>query len=383
MDARILIGGDFVPQQRAQFLLDKSCFNDIWGEVPSRVTSQYDFCILNLECPVINGNATPLKKTGPNLKCDDKAIEAIKFGGFHAVTLANNHFRDYNDEGICSTLSLLKKANLEYVGGGTSLDEAKKILIKRINGISIAFINICENEWSIASKYHGGSNPIDTINLFYQIAEIRQTVDYIIVISHGGKELYELPTPRMQKLFRYIIDLGADVVVNHHQHCFSGFEEYKGKLIFYGLGNLVFDRGEIAPDGWNTGFLVGLSLGQSIKFKLYPYSQFGQQVGLHLMPETSSFDAQIKKLNGIINDENKLHERYLNIVNSNVDFVRGVVEPYWGRAIRAVIRKLGGPYLQSEKGYRYLLANLQCETHFDIFLKGLKTILYKTNKHKS
>ena len=54
----------------------------------------------------------------------------------------------------------------------------------------------------------------------------------MFLILHGGIEHYQLPSPRMKKWYRHIIDLGASAIVNHHQHCFSGYELYNGKPIF-------------------------------------------------------------------------------------------------------------------------------------------------------
>ena len=52
------------------------------------------------------------------------------------------------------------------------------------------------------------------------------------------------------------MDIGADVVVNCHQHCFSGCEIYNGKHIFYGLGNFFFDWPERRNGMWNKGYML-------------------------------------------------------------------------------------------------------------------------------
>jgi len=374
---KVLIAGDYVPQNRVGKLIEEGKYSDVWGDVPS-ITAQYHLSILNLECPVIaeNVNVQPIKKTGPNLKCTSKkAIEAISFANFSAVTLANNHFRDYGNEGVSSTISLLKDAGIDYVGGGNTLTEAGSYLTKEILGKRFVFINMCEREWSIASSANGGANQIDTISLFYQIQEAKKTSDYIIAIFHGGKELYNLPTPRMQRLYRYAIDLGADAVINHHQHCFTGYEVYKQKPIFYGIGNLCFDKGENHPKGWNYGFMVGLKFDETISFELYPYHQCDKTPGVHMLKEQGEFRKKLVELNSIINNPVQLNKYYEEVITSSIPHVKSLLEPYWGRWFRGLVRKLGGPYLQTIEGYRYILANLQCETHQDIVIKSLNKIL--------
>lgn len=372
--AKVLIAGDFVPQQRIANAFNSGKFEEVWGNIPA-VISDSDYALLNLECPLSDSNLKPIDKTGPNLKCSSIAVDAIKFAGFNGVTLANNHFRDYGDDGVLSTIGLLRKAEMDYVGGGTNLEEASKILRKEIGGYNVAFINMCENEWSIATDNHGGSNPIDSLSLFYQIHDAKKTSDYVIVILHGGKELYQLPTPRMKKLFHYIVDIGADAVINHHQHCYSGYEVYNGKPIFYGLGNFLFDKGLKAPKGWHDGYMVQLNLDEKIEFKIIPYKQCAEKAMIEILTDVSSFKKDIDSLNAIISDDQILQERYDSIVEANIPIVKGLVEPYWGRAVKGIIRKIGGPYLQNPKGYKLLLANLQCQTHFEIFITALQKIV--------
>ncbi|MBQ8935725.1 MAG: CapA family protein, partial [Oscillospiraceae bacterium] len=129
---------------------------------------------------------------------------------------------DYGQVGVEDTINCLA-GKIYCVGGGKTLAEARAILYKQIGGKAVAIINFCENEWSIARKDRGGSNPMNVITNFNDIRTAREESDLVVVIVHGGVEHYSLPTPRMKELYRFYIDAGADVVINHHQHCFSGW----------------------------------------------------------------------------------------------------------------------------------------------------------------
>lgn len=48
-------------------------------------------------------------------------------------------------------------------------------------------------------------------------------------------------------------------MVNHHQHCFSGYEIYNNKYIFYGLGNFCFDNPVKRNSIWNEGYMLSLN----------------------------------------------------------------------------------------------------------------------------
>ena len=156
----------------------------------------------------------------------------MKYAGFDGVTLANNHLNDYGEKAILTTMLELVENSIDIVGVGKTLNDSQIPLFLDINGKSIAIINICESEFSIASKYHAGAAPLDLIDNQKEIASCRAKVDFVIVIVHGGHEMHQLPSPLMQKTYRWFVDMGADAVINHHQHCFSGYEIYKGSPIF-------------------------------------------------------------------------------------------------------------------------------------------------------
>lgn len=110
----VIIAGDLVPIGRVAKLFDDKRFADVLEDVRS-VTQECDFSIVNLEAPVVfSKECKPIKKAGPNLKTNNSAIEAIKYAGFDAVTLANNHFRDYGNKGCEDTIGVLlhNKSNM-------------------------------------------------------------------------------------------------------------------------------------------------------------------------------------------------------------------------------------------------------------------------------
>jgi poly-gamma-glutamate synthesis protein (capsule biosynthesis protein) len=96
--------------------------------------------------------------------------------------------------------------------------------------------------------------------------------NYTILIVHGGHETFEYPRPRMKKLYRYFIDVGVDVVIGHHTHCFSGHEIYKGKPIFYSLGNFVFDQNWSKKTSVGEVIVLVVNKEKIIKESKYPYT---------------------------------------------------------------------------------------------------------------
>ena len=140
---KLIITGDFVPQERVANAFSRGDYSAVEALRP--VMAQADYSIVNLECPIQHGGEKPIIKNGPNLHADTHALEALKEIGVDCVTLANNHFRDFGDEGVLNTLSELSAYKIDYVGGGANLKDAAAVLYKQIGKETLAIINCCEH----------------------------------------------------------------------------------------------------------------------------------------------------------------------------------------------------------------------------------------------
>ena len=374
MSVKILVAGDFCPQQRVKDLFEEGKFQVVLGNVKPFVECA-DFSIVNFECPVTKGGEKKIKKCGPNLQCDEKGMEAISWAGFCCVTLANNHFRDYGDDGVRNTLAACEGDPLERVGGGKNIEEASRTLYKEIKGEKVAIVNCCEHEFSIATETTGGSNPLNPIRQYYAIKDAREKADYVLVIVHGGHEHYQLPSPRMQETYRFFIDSGADAVVNHHQHCYSGYEEYHGRPIFYGLGNFCFDKEDKRNGVWNKGYLVQLEFGErEVKYDIIPYVQCDDQASVQLCDKADEMKV-IDRLNGIIANGKQLAEAYGGFVNDNGEPYLLALEPYTGH-FGGLRKKRLVPSLLNSKYFLRLYGYLLCESHYQRLLELLRNKVY-------
>ena len=372
---KILVAGDFVPRHRVAELFAEKKYAEVFGEIKP-IIEQSDFSIVNLEAPVIYDEPTPITKTGPNLSCSENAVEALKWAGFDCVTLANNHFYDQGEQGVEGTLKACEKYGVSYVGAGRNLHEAEKVLYKEIEGKTLAIINCCEHEWSIASDEHGGSNPLNPIKQYYAIQEAKQNADYVLVIVHGGIEMYQYPTPRMQETYRFFIDAGADAVVNHHQHCYSGYEVYGGKPIFYGLGNFCFDKNNGNGSIWNYGYMVELEFATDLHFKIHPYKQCLEQPKVCLL-EPNAFQTEIETINQVILEEGGLNKSWKSFANQGASFYLDALEPLHGRLYCALKARHLMPSFVSKKGAYHIKGIIQCESHRERLMHAINEKLEK------
>lgn len=364
---KILVAGDYCPHDRVVPIIEEGRYEELWPDVLN-ITKDSDYSILNLECPIVEHQVAPIAKCGPNLKSSVKAIDAIKFAGFNCVTLANNHFLDFGDTGVSDTLEACQTYGVDFVGGGKNIDEACRILYKKIKGQILAIINCCEHEFSIATDNTGGSNPLNLVKQYYAIQEARQNADHVLVIIHGGVELFWLPSKRMIETYRFFIDAGADAVVNHHQHCYSGYEVYKGKPIFYGLGNFCFDW---FPEDyrWTSGYMVCINFvdKKDIKFDIIPYRQCAITPGVRLLKddEIEFFLQELNGYNAIIANDEVREREYINWCNQKEGMYRLVLNPVNNRYIAWLFKSKLGNIIVSKRKLLQIFDYLVNESHIE------------------
>ena len=83
----------------------------------------------------------------------------------------------------------------------------------------------------------------------------------MILVVHGGDEFSSLSTPDIRKKYHSLLDLGADIIVGHHPHVVQEMEKTGDKVIFYSLGNFIFDTDyQRSFDHTENGILLGIDL---------------------------------------------------------------------------------------------------------------------------
>jgi len=372
-ELKILITGDFYGGNRADRLIRDGLYLAIFNDFLPLI-QESDISVTNLES-ALTDFAIPCFKTGPAIKASPKTIEALKFAGFNLLTLANNHIMDYGVKGLYDTMELCKKNNIDFCGVGKDLQDAKQVFYKKVRNTKLAFINIAENEFSTTTGEEPGANPLNSITNFYSIQEAKRNADYVFVIVHGGHEKYNLPSPRMKQTYRFFIDSGANAVIGHHTHCYSGYELYNGGYIFYSLGNFLFDHASYRNSQWNFGYAVRFIVTpKQLNYDIIPYEQSNYEHGIRVLDEAKkdSFLTSLANLNKVISDDKLLSEEFSLFVQKSSLWYNGFLEPYSSTFLHFLRRRGYIPSFLGKKK-RLLLWNLiRCESHREVILKILE-----------
>ncbi|MGF9980409.1 capsular polyglutamate synthetase PgsA [Bacillus subtilis] len=205
-----------------------------------------DYVAGNFENPVTYQKNYKQADKKIHLQTNKESVKVLKDMNFTVLNSANNHAMDYGVQGMKDTLGEFAKQNLDIVGAGYSLSDAKKkISYQKVNGVTIATLGFTDvsGKGFAAKKNTPGVLPADPEIFIPMISEAEKHADIVVVQSHWGQEYDNDPNDRQRQLARAMSDAGADIIVGHHPHVLEPIEVYNGTVIFYSLGNFVFDQG--------------------------------------------------------------------------------------------------------------------------------------------
>jgi len=195
----------------------------------------------NLECCLATtGKAVPKKY---NFRGRPENVRALKQAGFTVVSLANNHSLDYGRDALAETITHVRDAGIVPVGAGMSIRSAHSLRIITVRGLRVGFLAYLGLFPSVvpltADKPAVAMAEMEAVTR--DVGAARAKVDVLIVSMHAGQEYTFTHAARQQQIAHAAIDAGADMVIGHHPHVVQDSEVYRGRPIFYSLGNFIFD----------------------------------------------------------------------------------------------------------------------------------------------
>jgi len=226
---------------------------DLWMQKEGHLYPFKNIAEITNSAEVVFGNLeSPLSRRGSkggkiySFRGNPESVKGLIYAGFKVLNLANNHSYDYGREAFEETLKLLNQNNIQTIGAGKNLKEARKPAIFNLDNLKVASLGY---DLSPGAFYAGENNPgiakAKSSWIIEDIEKVKRDVDLVIVSFHWGIEYENFPTEYQKSLAHMAVDCGADIVVGHHPHTFQGIELYKGKIIAYSLGNFVFDQKDI------------------------------------------------------------------------------------------------------------------------------------------
>jgi len=176
----------------------------------------------------------------------ERDFQALVELGANVIELTGNHNRDFGDEPFRRTFDWYQRHGMKTFGGGLTPESAAEPLVlpladdKRL--AILGFNEACPLRECAKKPGELGANPYDTARAKAAIARLRRTADFVMVTVQFREWDSAEPTPAQARISHELIDAGADLVYGSQAHQLQKIEFYRGKPIFHGLGNLLFDQ---------------------------------------------------------------------------------------------------------------------------------------------
>jgi poly-gamma-glutamate capsule biosynthesis protein CapA/YwtB (metallophosphatase superfamily) len=203
-----------------------------------------DLTMVNLECP-----ATDIVEPEPKaftFRCDPQALPAARRAGVDVANQANNHAYDQGPQGLVDSLHTIRAAGLASVGAGANESEALRAATFQVDGWTVTVVGI-DQVLDPVGQVAGPDKPGTAAGHDFSLAlravrDAAASSDLVVVMIHWGVELEARPRRYQVAQAHRMVDAGADVIFGSHPHRLQPMETYRGRPIFYSLGNFVWPR---------------------------------------------------------------------------------------------------------------------------------------------
>ena len=200
------------------------------------------------------------------LRSNTGVLELLRYSGITGVTLANNHAMDFGYQGLFDSIFYSRKAGLLVAGAGTDEDAALQPMIVSSAQSTYCIFAVSRTYpmsfW--ATPHRPGSATISMADAGQLPSKCTGTDTFAIASVHWGRELSKTPQDYQRTMARALIDGGAIAVIGHHPHVLQEIEVYKGRPIFYSIGNFAF--GTLTGPGRQEGAAVAVRREGNDKF---------------------------------------------------------------------------------------------------------------------
>ncbi len=244
----ITLTGDILLDRGVRQRVKSIGYDGLFTPEVDSLFAQSDIVVGNLECPATDIRTPAMKQFV--FRGDPEALTVLRRHGITHLNLANNHSVDQRRGGLISTVENCRAAGIVPIGAGANMHEAVQpvLLTSAINhqpSNIYLFPTLrlpLENFTYLPDEYSVSQESLDSLCQRIRQLRAKEPNAYIIVSPHWGIEHQTEPYLQQRRQARALIDAGADIIVGHHTHTLQTIEHYKGKPIYYSIGNFIFDQ---------------------------------------------------------------------------------------------------------------------------------------------
>ena len=240
----IVLTGDILLDRGVRRTIERHGADHLFSDRIDTVFRSAQIVVGNLECPATKIEAPVFKQF--IFRGEPEWLPTLKAHGFTHLNLANNHSIDQGREGLLDTKRNIEASGMIPVGAGENLAEASQPVLLADSPRKVWLVPslrlALENFALLPDKPCVSQEPMDALlERVYRLKEADSTAIIIVSLHWGGEHTLQ-PVPRQRLEAHQLIQAGADILVCHHTHTLQTIEDYRGKKIYYSIGNFIFDQ---------------------------------------------------------------------------------------------------------------------------------------------
>jgi poly-gamma-glutamate synthesis protein (capsule biosynthesis protein) len=240
----IVLTGDILLDRGVRRVIERRGADHLFSSGVDAVFRKAQVVVGNLECPATRINAPVFKQY--IFRAEPEWLRVLRKHGITHLNLANNHAIDQGREGLMDTKRNIAAAGMVPIGAGADMAEASQPVLLASKPRRVWLVPslrlALENYAYLPDKPCVSQEPMDSLlERVHRLRRADSTAVIIVSLHWGGEHTLE-PVPRQRMEAHQLIMAGADVLVCHHTHTLQSIEEFRGKRIYYSVGNFIFDQ---------------------------------------------------------------------------------------------------------------------------------------------
>lgn len=239
----IIFTGDILLDRGVRRVINHHGVDHLFSDGIDSVFRSAQIVVGNLECPATKIESPVFKQY--IFRSEPEWLDTLRQHGITHLNLANNHSIDQGREGLLDTKQNIEEAGMVPIGAGASMQEAAGPVLLASSPRKVWLVPslrlALENYAYLTDKPCVSQEPMDS--LMQRVFQLRKadSTAVIIVSLHWGGEHTLKPVPRQRMEAHQLILAGADALICHHTHTLQAIETFRGKPIYYSIGNFIFD----------------------------------------------------------------------------------------------------------------------------------------------
>ena len=240
----MVLTGDILLDRGVRQVIERRGADHLFSPGVDSVLCSAQVVVGNLECPATKIEAPVFKRF--IFRGEPEWLQTLHRHGFTHLNLANNHSIDQGREGLMDTRRNIQRAGMVPIGAGATMNEAVQPVLlaespRRVYLVPSLRLAL-ENYAYLPDQPCVSQEPMDSLLERVRMLKRADSTAIVIVSLHWGGEHTLQPVPRQRVEAHQLIMAGADVIVCHHTHTLQTIEEFRGKKIYYSIGNFIFDQ---------------------------------------------------------------------------------------------------------------------------------------------